>query len=372
MKTISRREFIERSGKGILAAAAATAVPSIAGGTEKYKPVIAKYWKQLDGETIQCNLCPRLCTVAKGSRGFCRARENINGKYYTLVYSKAVALHNDPIEKKPFFHYLPGTKAFSIATACCNFTCKFCQNWEISQFKPEEVPWIYFPPSSVVRAARDKGSRAIAFTYNEPTIFYEYMYDTAKLARENGLGAVVVSNGFIREKPLTALVEYVDGYRVDLKSFREKFYSSMSNGRLKPVLETIERIKKKGVWLELIHLTIPTLNDSDKEMKEMAKWILGQLGPDVPLHITRFHPTYKLTNLPVTPVRTLERCREVALQQGLHFVYIGNVLGHPAENTYCPYCKGLLIRRIGFRVIENTLRDGKCPECDKPIAGKWK
>jgi pyruvate formate lyase activating enzyme len=370
---ISRRCFIRATaGTAAAGAAAALTLPSLARGESKLEAVAAMHWKALEDKNVKCTLCARGCEVSEGMRGFCQVRENRDGKYYTLVHSRPVALHNDPIEKKPFFHYRPSTLTMSIATAGCNFTCTFCQNWEISQFGPEEVPSIHLPPKTLVEKALSENSRSLAFTYNEPTVFYEYMYDSARLARENGLGACVVSNGYIRKKPLKDLLDHVDAYRVDFKSFTEDFYTKMTSAHLKPVLKTLQNLKKKGVWLELINLIIPTMNDSAEEIRAKSRWVKQELGPDVPMHFTRFHPTYKLTKLPKTPVKTLERCREVAMESGLRYVYLGNVLGHEGENTFCPFCGKLLIERIGFKVLKNVLKDGACPACKKPIAGKWK
>jgi len=370
--TISRRKFLKSTAGGAAAATAVMMVPTLAAGKDEIEPVEAKYWKPLEGKVVQCRLCPTKCKVPDGGRGLCKVRENKDGKYYTLVHSRPCSIHGDPIEKKPLFHYMPGSMSFSMATAGCNFSCKFCQNWEISQFPPEEIKSIKLSPQSLVDLALKDGSSSIAFTYSEPTVFYEYMYDTAKLARENGLGAVTISNGYIRKKPLKALLEYVDGYKVDFKAFTESFYSKVCSGHLKPVLNTLQTLAKSDVWFELVNLIVPNYNDSPDEIRAMSRWIKQELGPDVPLHFTRFHPTYKLTNLPPTPVKTLERCREIAMESGLHFVYSGNVLGHPGENTYCPHSGKLLIKRMGFKVVKNLIKNGKCPCCDKPVPGKWK
>jgi len=364
---LSRRGFIRSAA----AAASSLVLPSVVSPEEKLERKAAMHWKALEDKAVKCQLCARGCEVPDGERGFCRARENVGGQYVTLVHSRPVALHNDPVEKKPFFHYRPATLTMSIATAGCNFTCKFCQNWEISQFSPEEVSSIHLPPEDLVRKALEEESKSLAFTYNEPTIFYEYMFDSAKLAAEKGLGACVVSNGYIRKKPLEALLEHVDAYRIDFKSFTEDFYQKMSSAHLKPVLKTLETLKKNGVWLELINLIIPTLNDDPEEIRAKSRWVKQELGPDVPMHFTRFHPTYKLTKLPKTPVKTLERCREIAMESGLNFVYLGNVLGHEGENTYCPRTGKLIIERMGFKVVKNLLVEGKCPCCKKPIPGKW-
>jgi pyruvate formate lyase activating enzyme len=280
-------------------------------------------------------------------------------------------VHNDPIEKKPLFHYLPGTNALSIATAGCNFECKFCQNWQIAQFRPEQVESTTVTPEQVVKMAKDQGSPTIAYTYSEPVVFYEYMYDTARLGRYQGIGSVMISNGYIKEEPLVELCKYLTAVKIDLKAFTERFYRETCSGELKPVLDTLEKLKKIGIWYEIVVLIVPTLNDSEKEIREMSEWIKKRLGCDVPVHFTRFHPMYKIKNLPPTPVKTLERARKIAQELGLHYVYIGNVPGHEGENTYCPNCKKMVIRRTGFLIIENRLKAGKCSFCNYPIPGVW-
>jgi pyruvate formate lyase activating enzyme len=334
---IRRRKFLSSTVAAAAASSSPFLFPSLVSAKDKSTEVAARYWEPLEDKAVRCRLCPRGCEVPEGARGFCRVRENRGGKYYTLVHSHPCALHNVEIERKPFFHYKPGSLSMSLATAGCNFRCKFCQNWEISQSTPEEVESITLSPKSFVDRALEEGSESVCFTYSEPTVYYEYMFDCAKLAREKGLGAVAVSNGFIRGEPLKALLEF-----------------------------------KKGIWFEVVNLVIPTLNDSPEEKRAMSRWIIQELGGDVPLHFTRFHPTYKLNNLPPTPVKTLERCREIALESGLRFVYLGNVMGHPAENTYCPTSGKLLIERMGFSVLKNFIVDGKCPCCGKPVPGVWK
>ena len=295
----------------------------------------------------------------------------MEGAYYTLVHSRVCALNVDPIEKKPMFHFLPGTKAYSLATAGCNVECKFCQNWQISQYRPEQVESIKLTPEDVVKDAKTSGSKTIAYTYSEPVVFYEYMFDTARLGNDHGLKSVMISNGYIQEKPLMELCQYLSAVKIDLKSFTEKFYQETCTGELKPVLNTLTTLKKVGIWFEIVMLVIPTLNDSEKEFREMCAWIKENLGPDVPIHFTRFHPTYKIKNLPPTPVKTLEMARKVALDTGLHFPYVGNVPGHDGENTYCPHCKNIVIRRAGFSILENHLKGNKCKDCDQPIPGIW-
>ena len=331
----------------------------------------ALFWEELPDNKVKCVLCPRECQVADVERGYCGVRENQGGRYQTLVYGALCSANLDPIEKKPLFHYLPGTTAFSIATAGCNIECKFCQNWQISQFRPEQVPSTLVTPERLVVACRARSSPTIAYTYSEPVVFYEYMHDTAALARQQNIGSVMISNGYIQEKPLRQLCRHLTGVKVDFKAYSEQFYSEWCAGELKPVLEALEVLKDIGIWFELVILIIPTLNDSPQEIKGMSKWVLEHLGPDVPMHFTRFHPTYRVTNLPRTPVSTIERCRKIALEAGVHYVYAGNVPMHHGENTYCHSCGEELIHRTGFRVGTNRITDGKCPKCHTPIPGIW-
>ena len=332
----------------------------------------ARFYKKIDNKTVQCQLCPRGCTLTNGQRSFCRAREPKDGKLYSLVYNKPCAIHIDPIEKKPLFHFLPATTAFSIATSGCNFRCKFCQNWQISQFPPEEVYNYTFSCNDIVDLAIKNNSTTIAYTYTEPSIFYEYMFDTAKIAKEKGIRNIYHSNGSLKQKPLEELCKYLDAANIDLKAFNQKFYNDICAGYLDVVLETLKILKKNNVWLEITNLVIPTLNDNIDEIKSMCNWIVENLGKDVPIHFSRFWPQYKLTNLAPTPVETLERARAIALSCGLEYVYIGNVPGHSAENTYCPKCKKILIRRIGFSVLEKNITDrGNCKFCGYDISGVW-
>ncbi len=331
----------------------------------------AMFWEKLEEKRVKCVLCPRECQVADVERGYCGVRENQGGSYQTLVYGALCSANVDPIEKKPLFHYQPGTTAFSIATAGCNIECKFCQNWQISQFRPEQVKSVEVTPDRLVDACKSRQSPTIAYTYSEPVIFYEYVHDVAALARESGIGSVMISNGYLQEKPARQLCHHLTGIKVDLKAFTEKFYSEWCAGELKPVLAALEVFKETGIWLELVVLIIPTLNDSQQEITEMSKWVVSHLGPDVPMHFTRFHPTYRVTNLPQTPVSTLERCREIALQTGVHYAYAGNVRMHPGENTYCHSCQHELIRRAGFYVRFNEITNGSCPKCGTKIPGVW-
>ena len=332
----------------------------------------ARYYDKLDALRVKCKLCPRECQVADLERGYCGVRENRGGDYYTLVHSRACSVNIDPIEKKPLFHYLPGTVAFSLSTAGCNIECRFCQNWSTSQFRPEQVQSIYLPPEKIAEVCKAKGCPTIAYTYTEPVVFYEYVYDAAKYARERGVGSVIVSNGYIQAKPIEELCKVLTGVKVDLKAFTEKFYKETCKGELKPVLETLVRLKEVGMWFELVVLVIPTLNDGEEEFRQMTQWVVKNLGPDVPMHFTRFHPMYKIKNLPPTPIETLDMARNIARESGVHFAYVGNVPGHEGENTYCFKCNEPLIRRTGFYILENKLKDGKCSKCGTVIPGVWK
>lgn len=329
----------------------------------------ARHYTKLGDNLVQCGLCPHHCPVPAGARGRCGVRENRNGTYYTLVHSRVCALHTDPIEKKPLFHYMPGKNAVSLATPGCNFSCKFCQNWQISQAKPEEIYCQYVTPENIVQEAVNSKTPCIAYTYSEPTIFYEFMYDVAKLGNERGIKSVMISNGFMEDKPQAELLEQLDAVKVDFKGFSDDYYQNICGGTLKGVQDSIKRIRAKGKWLELVVLVVPTLNDSSDEITAMASWIAGELGDEVPVHFSRFHPEYKLKNLPITPVETLDRCVEICKNKGLKYVYVGNLAGHPAENTYCPSCTKVVIRRYGLYVLSIDIKDGKCAFCGHKIAG---
>jgi len=330
------------------------------------------FYEKLPEGKVRCGICPRACVVSDAERGWCGVRENRKGAYKTLVYGKACSANNDPIEKKPLYHYRPGTMALSVATAGCNMECKFCQNWEISQVRPEQVRAVDLPPERLVKVARRLRTPTLAFTYSEPTIFYEYAHDAAKLARAAGIGSCIISNGYMQEKPLRRLCEHLTAVKVDLKAFREGFYRDVCRGHLKPVLDTLQRCVKIGIHLEIVVLIVPTLNDGPKELKEMAEWIVENLGPDVPLHFSRFHPQYRLRNLPPTPLKTLKTAHAVARAAGVRYVYVGNIPMDPTNHTYCPKCGRLLIKRLGYLVRENHVTaDGACDKCGQPIPGVW-
>lgn len=331
----------------------------------------ALFYDKLDNKAVGCHICPRNCIIPLGKRGFCGVRENRGGTLYALSYGKLVTIHIDPIEKKPLFHFLPSTTAFSIATAGCNLRCKFCQNWEISQAKPEEVQYTYIEPADLVKKVKESGSPTIAYTYTEPTIFYEYMLETAKLCRQQGIKNIMHSAGYINEEPLRQLAKYLDAANIDLKGFSDEYYAKMSEGSLEPVLKALKVLKEEGVHLEITNLVLSGFNDDEDTIIKMCLWIKDNLGLDTPLHFSRAFPMYKLTSLNPTPLETLEKARKIALDCGLKYVYIGNVAGHPAENTYCPGCKKLLVERKGYFVIQNNIENGKCKFCGEKIEGIW-
>jgi pyruvate formate lyase activating enzyme len=337
-----------------------------------WKPVTIKGDSNTESETIiKCLLCANGCTISNGQRGRCRTRMNVNGELRSLVYGRPVSIHIDPIEKKPLFHYLPGSAAFSLATTGCLLKCKFCQNWGISQSSPEDHQVPFTPPAKIVSGARTSQSPVIAFTYNEPTVFTEYLTDIARDAKKQGIRCVMISCGFMNEAPLAEMCSSLSAIKIDLKGYSEDFYRTTCGARLQPVLRSIKQIAKSGVHLEIVNLVVPTLNDSDKMMQGLIDWILSEVGPDVPVHFTRFHPDYQLQNLPPTPVETLQRAYAMAVSKGLHYPYVGNVPGHPGNNTYCPKCKKNVVERQGFFVIQMNIKDGRCKFCGQKIAGVW-
>jgi len=339
--------------------------------TNQLSKVEAKYYEKLKHKEIRCKLCPRECLVGDKERGYCGVRENQEGVYYTLVHSIVCSANVDPIEKKPFFHFLPATTAFSIATAGCNMNCKYCQNWQISQVRPEQVDNYHLPPELVADYAEQKGCRSIAYTYSEPIVFYEYMLDCAKEGKKRGIKSAVITAGYINHDPLVELCKEVDAIKIDFKGFTEEFYKNICRSELKPVMDRLVDLAKIGIWFELVYLMVPTLNDDMKDIKRMCRWIFKDLGPNVPLHFSRFHPTYLLKNLPPTPVSSLERARETALEAGLRYVYIGNVFGHEAENTYCPNCKNKIVGRNGYIITQINIKDKRCKFCGEIIPGVW-
>lgn len=327
------------------------------------------YTKTPDG--LKCQKCPHECLLGEGETGICRNRVVHKSKLYTIAYGNPCAIHIDPIEKKPFFHFLPSTRAFSIAVAGCNFHCLNCQNWQISQFSPKETDNYDMMPEKIVEQCLKNKCESIAYTYSEPTTFYEYAYDTAKLAREKRINNVWKSNGYLNKIPLRKLCKVMDAANIDLKTFDDEIYSKLSGGKLEPVLQTLKTFKEEGVWLEITNLVIPSWTDNLDTVKKMCDWLVKNNLQDCPLHFSRFTPLYKLTQLPLTPIQTLEKARNVALKSGIKYVYIGNVPAHKAENTFCHKCEKIIMERRGFTIIKNELNLGKCKYCGENIPGVW-
>jgi pyruvate formate lyase activating enzyme len=374
---LTKREFLRLCGKSLcgLGAGSLVGLPRAPRAQMAQKGLIrtklSPYFTSLGGGEIRCELCPKQCRVPRGERGVCGVRENRDGKCYSLVYANPCAFHLDPIERNPFFHVLPGSRSLSLATAGCNFGCKFCQTWEISQASPEDVYSYEIPPELVIKRAKQMRARSIAYTYVEPVIFYEYMVDVGAAAKKEGLLSLIHSNGFINPDPLRNLCKVLDAANIDLKGFTEEFYRELCGGRLDPVLQTLKTLKREKVHLEITNLIIPTKNDDMSLVGEMCLWVKREMGADTPIHFSRFYPLYKLKNLPPTPVKTLEEARQVALSSGLEYVYIGNVPAHQGENTFCPECEKMIIQRTGYMIGEVHLRGGKCEYCGKSIPGIW-
>jgi pyruvate formate lyase activating enzyme len=386
-KRLSRREFVK---KAVLAAAGLglgtyTLSKLFSRGPAAAERVLNKtapdkLWKwskeayhysQLGGG-VRCGLCPNQCIVEEGYRGFCRNRVNKGGRLYTIAYGNPCSVHVDPIEKKPLYHFLPTSTSFSIATGGCNFRCLNCQNWSISQYPPDELNNYDLMPEKVVQAAVNNKCATISYTYSEPSTFYEYMYDTARLAVEQGVRGVWVTNGYMNTEPLKQLCTVIHGANVDLKAFDEGIYNRLTSGSLQPVLNTLKTLKGEGVWFEVTNLVVPSWTDDLDMIREMSKWLYKNIGPDHPLHFSRFHPAYKLTNLPATPVDFLDAAWKVARDEGLNYVYVGNIPGTDKQNTYCPKCGYRIIERRGYIITVNDVYSGYCRHCGQEIAGVWK
>jgi pyruvate formate lyase activating enzyme len=374
-RMMDRRDFIKCSGCLSLLSGLDVGLCAAAGASNAKSPFVKKaaWYNKLAERKVECRLCPRHCQVADQETGWCGVRANHNGEYFTHVFGRPVSIANDPIEKKPLFHFKPGSKALSLSTVGCNFECKFCQNWQLSQFRPEQIPhrFGFVRPQAILRTAHARESESIAFTYAEPVVFFEYALAIARLSKKAKLPAIMISNGYIDPEPMEELLDQLEAVKIDFKAYSDGFYRTWCRGQIKPVLKTMELVRKKGVWLEMVHLTIPSLNDSTQETQALCQWVMDNLGPDVPLHFTRFQPTYKLKNIPATPRATLERQWEIAKKTGLHYPYVGNLAGHPGENTHCHHCGQLLIRRVGFTPVENNLIAGTCKHCNKAIPGMW-
>lgn len=328
-------------------------------------------YDELPGNKVKCNVCAHRCTIAEGKTGICGTRHNNKGKLYTLIYNTVSSEAIDPIEKKPLYHFLPGTFSYSLGTIGCNFRCMHCQNWNISQVSLEEANTKEITPEEAVRRALAAGCSSISWTYNEPAIWHEYTYDSAVLAKKAGLKTIYVTNGYITPEALRRMAPYLDAYRVDIKSFSDEFYKKVCGARLAPVLESTKLAKELGMHIETITLIIPGRNDSKEELTQIAKWVHDNLGEDTPMHFTRFHPMHKMDHVAATPLSTLEMAHGIAKNEGMRFVYLGNVGGHKYENTFCPRCDSVLIERAGFSVGDVRVKDGKCARCGEgiPVVG---
>ncbi len=399
MKTINRREFLTKGATGLFLGTvlcgmcpSAAAFPLFGGNDKADKAdgdisghifrndapdTLWKWSKEAfaysttgDSTTV-CEICPNACTLKPGDRSICRSKVNIGGKLYSLAYGNPCAVHVDPIEKKPLFHFKPKISTFSIAAAGCNFRCLNCQNWQISQHKPEALRHQDLFPDDVVTSARQEGAAAIAYTYSEATTFFEYMYDTAKIARQNDIANLWMSNGYINQSPLMALCKVLDAANVNLKSFSNALYKKLNGGTLQPVLDTFSTLHAQNVHFEITNLVVPGYTDDDAMFKRMCKWILDKLGPDHPLHLLRFYPQYKLKRLSPTPVATLTRFRNIAMSAGIRYVYVGNVPGHEGENTFCHNCGKMIIERRGYHMGPVHIKKGACEFCNTTIPGVW-
>lgn len=331
----------------------------------------AMHYERLPGGTVACRLCFRGCSVREGERGFCENRQNIGGRLYTLVFNRPCALQVDPIEKEPLHHFLPGTTILCVSTASCNFRCRFCHNWHISYSAPEEVTAYNLTASDIVRLAKENGCPTVSHTYGEPTVHYEYLLAVAREARKEGLRFIYHTNLGIRPEPLEEILPLVGALSIDLKGFTPEYYRRMCHSKLDRVLENLKIVRRSGTYFELVNLVLPTQNDDPKQIGKMCLWIEDNLGADTPLHFSRFSPTHRFRRLPPTPIGTLERCRDIARKAGLNFVSIDNVPGHEANSTYCPDCGMRLIHRYHFAVIENHVREGRCPGCGRSLPGVW-
>ncbi len=321
---------------------------------------------------VQCELCPKMCVIEPGQSGECRVRVNIDGVLRTVVYGFPCSIHLDPVEKKPLFHFLPGSKILSIATVGCNLHCKNCQNWEISQANPEDSQAAPWPPEKLLELTKYHNCSSLAYTYTDPIVFYEYTYDTAKLARQANIRNVLVTAGYINEEPWKKLLKYIDAANIDLKAISDDFYRRICSATLKPVQQALILAKASGVLVEVTNLIIPTLNDKPEQIRQLTRWVKTNLGGETPMHFSRFFPRYKMRHLPPTSLKTLDTAREIAISEGLQYVYIGNIRSDVGQNTYCPACKNILIERSGYTILQNHLKDGNCPNCGKQIYGVWK
>ena len=373
MKSISKRQFIKTGLAG------ACGIYCLGIGKAESSSNTNGLWKfsregmfyTVTPRGVRCEICPNMCHLRPNEISTCNNRINSNGKLFSIAYGNPCAVHIDPIEKKPLLHFHPTTSIFSLATAGCNFVCLNCQNWEISQTSPYKTKNTELFPREAVEKCIENKCPSIAYTYSEPISFYEYMFDTSKIAHEMGIMNVLVSNGYINEAPLKKLVPYLDASNIDLKSFSDDIYLRLNAGQLQPVLNALKILKDSGVWLEITNLIVPSWTDDFDMIRRMCEWLAGNGFANFPLHFSRFHPTFKLTQLPETPLQTLIKAREIAIDSGCNYVYIGNVPGKTYENTYCPKCKSLIVERRGFTILSNRMKNGTCLTCGRTIEGRW-
>jgi pyruvate formate lyase activating enzyme len=374
---MDKRQFLKTAlfGAGVacfynhLSVKATALVPPSAVGKKWTKEAL---FYTMTPKGIHCLVCPNECDIKEGESGDCRNRVNREGKLYSIAYGNPCAVHIDPIEKKPLLHFLPGSKAFSVATAGCNLACLYCQNWTISQKSPNETENVDLLPDKLIESCKKENCESIAYTYSEPITFYEYTYDSAILARQAGIKNVLKSAGYINREPLLKLCKVIDAANIDLKAFSDDIYLKLIAGKLQPVLDTLITLKKEGVWLEITNLVVPSWNDDMDMIKRMCDWLLQNGFEQTPLHFSRFMPMYKLTQLPPTPVNILKNAREIAFKEGLKYVYIGNIPGLDSENTLCSKCHSLVVERRGYSILQNHIFGGKCTFCGTTIAGVWK
>lgn len=368
---LDRRTFVKGLGLTLLSL---TTERSMGQGQDQFGPTTetdARFYEKLDEKAVQCNQCFRHCMIAPGDAGHCRIRINREGRLMTMSYGNPGAVNIDPVEKKPFSHVLPGTMTYSLALIGCNIDCKFCQNWQIAHARSGSLRVQSMAPDDVASKAVTYGCKTISYTYSEPTVWSEYVLDCAEAGLKRNIGSLIVSNGTWSPTVLQQLLPRVKAIKIDLKSIRSEYYRDVCDGELKPVLDNILAVRKAGVWLELVNLVVPTLNDSEQEFREMARWVKEHAGDDVPLHFTRFTPMYKLQRLNPTPVETLTRARDSAMETGLKYVYVGNVARHHGTHTYCPQCKTIVVHRAGYHSVPEKLDNGCCAGCGATIPGVW-
>jgi len=372
-KNISKREFLKQSlslSAGVICIPCASLIPGKADDSQGIYKRVAMYQEET-ARGIMCRICPNECVLKEGELSKCNNRKVHNSKLYTLAFGNPCSVNVDPIEKKPLYHFLPGSRAYSIATAGCNLVCLNCQNWTISQTSPDKTRNFDLSPSEVVQECIASGCKSIAYTYSEPVTFYEYVFETATLAKKAGIKNIVKSNGYINREPLTKLCSVIDAASIDLKAFTESTYLKLTGGKLQPVLDSLKVYKDMGIWLEIVNLVVPTWSDNPDEIRNMCKWLSANGFRNTPIHFSRFYPIHKLEQLPPTPVDILNKAVSTAAEEGLIYAYTGNVPGEEVSDTKCPSCKAVLVKRKGFRVESNTISGGKCNKCGQSIEGIW-